>query len=66
MTDTNAEAPAVNISVSGVLQKFDGEGTEPQNLVERIYIEQNEIVKVEFFENGEKTGEEIVEEGGTN
>lgn len=66
MTELNEEVPAVQVSVSGVLEKFDGEGTDPVNLVERIYIEENEIVKVEFFENGEKTGEEIVEEGGTN
>jgi hypothetical protein len=53
------------VSVSGVLEKFDGEGTNPTNLVERIHIVDDEIVKVEFFDAGIKTGEQIVEEGGT-
>lgn len=59
------EAAPVDVKVTGVLDKFDGEPL-PENLVEKIYIEDNAIVKVEFYQNGELTGTEIVEEGGTN
>lgn len=38
-----------DISVSGVLEKYEGE-EKPENLLERITIEHGEVVKVEKFD----------------
>jgi hypothetical protein len=63
MSENNVEVAALGISVTGVLDKFNGEPT-PENLVERVHIEDGAVVKVEFFEDGEKVGENLIEEGG--
>jgi hypothetical protein len=52
----------VQVRVDGVLEKFDGNSTDPADLTERIYIEDSEIVKVEKYENGEVVSTEIVKE----
>lgn len=44
-----------------VLSKFEGE-PEPENLIERVHIEDGEIVKVEKYENGEFVSSETVKE----
>ena len=48
----NEETVQTQVKVTGVLEKFDGEAT-PENLAERVYIEDDEIVKIEYYENGE-------------
>lgn len=50
------------LEVKAVLEKFDGEG-EDAVLAERITIVNDEIVRHEFFEDGELI---TVNEGGTN
>lgn len=65
MTSLNHESQPVQIAETGVLEKFNGEAL-PENLFERVFVEEGTIVKVEYFEAGVKVGEQIVEEGGTN
>jgi hypothetical protein len=55
------EQEGVEIKEVSVLEKFDGEAT-PENLIERIHIEDGEIIKREFYENGELVDSEIIEE----
>lgn len=51
----------VQISEVSVLEKFEGEAL-PENLIERIHIEDGEIIKVEKFENGDLVESETVKE----
>lgn len=44
-----------------VLEKFEGKPV-PENLFERIHIEDGEIIKVEKFENGELISTDEVKE----
>ena len=44
-----------------VLEKFEGEAKE-ENLIERLHIENGEVVKVDKFENGELVSSETVSE----
>lgn len=46
------EEPEVQIDEVAVLEKFDGDGNDPKNLVERITIRNGEIESWEHFENG--------------
>lgn len=46
-----------------VLEKFEGEA-HPDNLVERIILEQGEIVRIEKIEGGEVVETLTPEEGG--
>lgn len=46
---------------STVLEKFEGQPA-PENLIERMHIEDGEIIKVEKFENGELVSTENVKE----
>jgi hypothetical protein len=67
---SNTDVNNVGYKVTAILEKFDGEGTDPNQLVERIHFEGDDVdsmsaVKVEYFDNGEKTGEESFDEGGT-
>lgn len=59
-TDFN-ELPIVDVKEETVLEKFEGEA-KPENLFERIHIEDGEIIKVEKFENGELVSTEEVKE----
>jgi hypothetical protein len=52
----------VEVHEYAVLEKFDGEGTDPANLVERIHIENGEIIKHETWENGELLSSQDVKE----
>ena len=54
------EDSETKISYYAVLEKFDGDGTEPENLVERLHVEDDVVVKVEKFENGELVSSEDV------
>lgn len=56
VTDT----PEVNIDEQAILSKFEGEPL-PENLIERVYIDNGKIVKHEFYEAGQliKTVEEV-------
>jgi len=51
MSELNEEQSPVKVGVSGVLEKFDGEA-KPENLTERLFIEEDEVVKIEYYENG--------------
>lgn len=50
------EAVGVNVTMSGILEKFDGDwpdGNAPREaLTERLTIENDKVVKKETFENG--------------
>lgn len=48
----NEEVAKVVIKEEIVLQKFDGQPS-PENLVEKVYLEDGKIIKHEFFEGGE-------------
>lgn len=52
--------PQVNIDEQAILSKFEGEPL-PENLIERVYIDNGKIVKHEFYEAGQliKTVEEV-------
>lgn len=60
MSEMNEEQP-VDVHEMTVLEKFEG-APEPENLIERIHIENGEIIKHEKFENGELVSSEAVEE----
>jgi hypothetical protein len=50
-----------NVSVSGILEKFDGEGTDQNKLVERVHIVDGSVVKIEYFAGADnKIGEQEV------
>jgi hypothetical protein len=47
--------------VSGILEKFDGEGTDQSKLVERVHIVDGSVVKIEYFAGADnKIGEQEV------
>jgi len=52
----NDEATITTVTESTVLEKFDGEPV-PENLIERIYIENGEVVKVETL--GDEKAKEV-------
>lgn len=60
MTEMN-ENDKVEVHEYAVLEKFEGPA-EPENLIERIHIENGEIIKKETFENGELVTSEEVKE----
>jgi hypothetical protein len=53
------ESNPVEVKEVSVLEKFEGEPL-PENLFERIHIEDGEIIKVEKFENGDLVSSEDV------
>ena len=55
------EANPVEVKEVSVLEKFEGQPA-PENLIERIHIEDGEIIKVEKFENGDLISSEEVKE----
>ena len=62
MTDNGfIDLEGVEVKEVAVLEKFEG-APEPENLIERIHIEDGEIIKREIFEAGELVSTEIVEE----
>lgn len=61
MTDGLNEFENWEVKEVSVLEKFEGEPA-PENLIERIHIEDGEIIKVEKFENGDLVDTEIVKE----
>lgn len=60
MSEMNEEVGVV-LHENVVLEKFEGEAL-PENLVERLHIEDGEIVKHEFLEDGEVVRTETVKE----
>lgn len=56
----NEEQP-VDVHELVVLEKFEGPA-EPENLIERIHIENGEIIKRETYEGGELVASEDVKE----
>jgi sRNA-binding regulator protein Hfq len=58
---SNNEVEGVVVEEHGVLEKFEGE-VRPENVVERIYVVNGEIVKQEWLENGEVVRTETVKE----
>lgn len=62
MTENNQDVTETGVSYYAVLDKFDGEGTDEENLVERLHIQDDVIVKLEKFENGELVSSEDVTE----
>lgn len=58
---SNMEFENVDVKEVSVLEKFEGE-PKPENLFERIHIEDGEIIKVERYENGDLVDTEIVKE----
>lgn len=61
MSEQMNEAVPAEIKENTVLEKFEG-APEPENLVERIHIEDGEIIRVDKFENGEQVSTEVVKE----
>jgi len=61
MSDGLNEFENLEIKEVSVLEKFEGEPL-PENLIERIHIEDGEIIKVEKFENGDLVESETVKE----
>lgn len=55
------EASPVEVKEVSVLEKFEGD-VAPENLVERIHIEDGVIIKVETFEDGELVSTDEVKE----
>jgi len=51
----------VEVKEVSVLEKFEGDAL-PENLIERIHIEDGEIIKVEKYENGDLVESETVKE----
>jgi len=60
MSEMN-EFQNVSVKEVSVLEKFEGDPL-PENLFERIHIEDGEIIKVEKFENGDLVSSEDVKE----
>ena len=60
MSEMIEENP-VEVKEVSVLEKFEGDPV-PENLFERIHIEDGEIIKVEKFENGDLIESETVKE----
>jgi hypothetical protein len=60
MTELN-EFENLEVKEVSVLEKFEGEPL-PENLIERIHIEDGEIIKVEKFEDGHLVETETVKE----
>lgn len=46
------DEPQVNIDEQVILSKFEGEPL-PENLIERVHIDNGNIVKHEFYEAGQ-------------
>lgn len=46
------EKEKVEIKETTVLEKFEGEPV-PENLIEKVFIEDGTIVKHEYYENGD-------------
>ena len=55
------EVEGVEVSEVSVLEKFEG-AASPENLFERIHIQDGEIIRVEKFENGDLVSSEDVKE----
>lgn len=47
----NEEISTADVKMTGILDKYEGDPA-PENLIERVYVEEDKIVKTEFFENG--------------
>jgi hypothetical protein len=52
----NQDAQDVEVIEHAVLSKFDGDGTDPKNEVERVTIIDGETVSHDRIENGEVVG----------
>jgi hypothetical protein len=61
MSDEMLEASIVDVQEHTVLEKFEGDPV-PENLFERVHIENGEVTKVEKYENGELLSTEVVKE----
>ena len=57
-----ADPTPVEVHEYAVLEKFEGEETTLENLIERIHIENGEIIKKETWENGSLVSSEDVKE----
>lgn len=62
MSEQMSDPTPVEVHEYVVLEKFEGEDATPENLIERIHIENGEIIKQEWFENGELTASQEVKE----
>lgn len=56
----NESVPA-EIRESTILEKFEG-APVPENLIERIHIEDGEIIRIDKFENGTQVSTQVVKE----
>lgn len=56
-----SEEQFLDVTESVVLEKFEG-APVVENLIERMHIENGEVVKVEKFENGDLISTEQVKE----
>lgn len=55
------EVNFLDVTENTVLEKFEGEA-KPENLFERVHIQDGEIIKIEKFDNGELVSTEQVKE----
>lgn len=60
--DAMGDATPTEVHEYAVLEKFEGEETTAEALIERIHIENGEIIKVEKWDNGELVSSEDVKE----
>jgi hypothetical protein len=60
--DQMADPTPVEVHEYVVLEKFEGEETTQEALIERIHIENGEIIKRETWENGTQVSSEDVKE----
>jgi hypothetical protein len=60
--DQMADPTPVEVHEYVVLEKFEGEETTQEALIERIHIENGEIIKHETWENGELLSSQDVKE----
>lgn len=55
------ESTPVVVREVGVLEKFEGDPA-PENLVQKVYVENGEIIKVEDYESGQLVNTQQVKE----
>lgn len=61
MSEQMNESVPAEIRESTILEKFEGDPS-PENLIERIHIEDGEIIRIDKFENGEPVSTQVVKE----
>lgn len=57
----NEEFENVEVKEVSVLEKFEGEPL-PENLIERVHIEDGKVIKVDKFKHGDLVSTENVKE----